>query len=159
MMVLMPWRAVCGLPAIAFFCKKRDSGTPAGASAVPNVILLFQMMLPAESFAHPVHPAPQQDGKHKVDRVFQGADQRLPKDSHHGHHQPLAQKDSAQVALFVKVRHPEGKVHEGGGGEGQQRQHEQGRGIEAVHPLLCLFQLGGAAGYLPEKALDEPPPE
>ena len=51
MMVLMPWRAVCGLPAIAFFCKKRDSGTPAGTSAVSNVILLFQMMLPAESFA------------------------------------------------------------------------------------------------------------
>ena len=42
---------------------------------VPNSIVLFQMMLPAESFAHPVHPAPQQDGEHKVDRVLQSADQ------------------------------------------------------------------------------------
>ena len=70
----MPWRAVCGLPAVAFFAKKGQRRTRR-CSAVPNVILLFQMMLPAESFAHPVHPAPQQDGKHKVDRIFQGADQ------------------------------------------------------------------------------------
>lgn len=31
MMDLMSWRAVCGLPAMAFFCKKRDSRAPTGA--------------------------------------------------------------------------------------------------------------------------------
>ena len=89
MMDLMSWRAVCGLPAMAFFAKKRQPSARR-CSAVPDIVALFQMMLLAEPFAYPVHPAPQQDCEHKVDRVLQGADQRLPKDGHHGHHQPLA---------------------------------------------------------------------
>ena len=72
------------------FCKKKRQPSAHRCSAVPDIVALFQMMLLAEPFAYPVHPAPQQNCKHKVDRVLQGADQRLPKDSHHGHHQPFA---------------------------------------------------------------------
>ena len=71
------------------FCKKGQRRTRR-CSAVPNSIVLFQMMLPAEPFAHPVHPAPQQNREHHLELILQRADQRLPRDSHHGLHQPLA---------------------------------------------------------------------
>ena len=58
------------------FCKRRKRQPSARrCSAVPDIVALFQMMLLAEPFAYPVHPAPQQDCKHKVDRVLQGDDQ------------------------------------------------------------------------------------
>ena len=50
-------------------------------------------------------------------------------------------------------------MHKGAWCEGQKREHEQRRGVKAVHPLLSFFQFGGAGGELPEEALDYPPPE
>ena len=113
----------------------------------------------AELFAHPVHPAPQQNGQHQIQRVFHGTDQRLPKHCHHGNHHTLAQQHGNEIALFVKVRDAKGQMHKGAWREGQQREHEQRRSVKAVHPLLSLFQLGRAGGKLPEEALDHPPPE
>ena len=43
------------------FLQKKRQQCARRCSAVPNSIALFQMMLLAEPFAYPVHPAPQQD--------------------------------------------------------------------------------------------------
>ena len=57
-----------------FFLQKKRQQSARRCSAVPDIAALFQMMLLAEPFAYPVHPAPQQNREHKVDRVFQGTD-------------------------------------------------------------------------------------
>ena len=95
----------------------------------------------AEPLAAPVHRAPDDDGEDKVDRVLHRADERLAEEGHHGHHHTLAQQHGDEVALFVKIRDAEGKVHEGRRGERQHRQHEQGRNVEPADPLLSFFQL------------------
>ena len=119
----------------------------------------IQVMPFAELFADPVHPGPDEEGKDEINGIFQGADQRLAKDGHHADHDALAEEYSDEVTAFVHIRDAEGKVHEGGRRKGQDRQHEERRGIEMVDPLLRLFQLGKAGGKFPEKCPDDPPPE
>ena len=119
----------------------------------------IDLVLFTEVLAGKVHSRPDGDGKHEVERVLHGRHQRLPEKGHHGHHHALAQQHGDKVALLVKIRDAKGKVHKGRGRKGQERQHEQGRGVKPADPLLRLLQLGGAAGKFPEKTLDDTPPE